>query len=158
MRFRSVLLLLGLLAAALPASAAELKIVRVFTGWREASSFKRIAEYFDGKEHTGGELVLRTHPDQRAGYYFLVRVNNPGAPVDAKLVLHVVTPTASAPHTYTFAAHLADRQTVLNLGLTGADWPDPKLNAVAWLLEVLGPDGQVLAREKSYLWEKPAGR
>ena len=31
----------------------------------------------------------------------------------------------------------------------------PKANPVAWKLDILGPDGHVLASEKSYLWEKP---
>jgi len=44
---------------------------------------------------------------------------------------------------------------VLNLGLTGTDWPDAKTNPVAWKLDVLAADGRVLASEKSYLWEKP---
>lgn len=161
MRLRSLLLPFGLLLAVLPSAAlakeGEPKIVRVFTGWREAASFKRISEYFDDKENTGGETVLRTHPDQRAGYYFLVRVDNPGAALDAKFVLHVILPSTSTPHTYTFNARLPTGRTVLDLGLTGPDWPDRKLNAVAWQLEVRDPDDKVLSSEKSYLWEKPAG-
>ena len=138
------------------AQAAELTIVRIYTGWREAASFKRISEYFDGKENTGGEAVLRTHPEQRGGYYFLVRVTNA---VDSRTVtarLQVITSADAAPKTFTFSPALRTGDTVFHLGLTGPDWPDAKADPVAWKLELTGADGQVLATEKSYLWEKPA--
>lgn len=138
------------------ASGADLTIVRVFTDWRDAASFKRISEYFDGKENTGGVTVLRTHPDQRAGYYFLVRVANPGPSQSIKASLEVITATTATPVAYTFPADLKSGTTVLHLGLTGADWLDAKLNPVAWKLDLVGADGHVLASEKSYLWEKPA--
>jgi hypothetical protein len=155
MRLLALLLALALGTAA--HAAGDLKVVRVFSGWREAASFKRISEYFDGKENTGGEVLLRTHPDQRGGYYFLVRLDNPGAPVATKLHLYVVTPDSATPREFTFAAPVPGGQTVYNLGLTGADWPDSKINAVAWKLQVLDSSGKVIATEKSYLWEKPAG-
>ncbi len=159
-RFPTLLFILGFLAA-LPSFGAakegELKIVRVFTGWREAASFKRISEYFDGKENTGGEIVLRTNAEQRGGYYFLTRIANPGAPVEAKLVLQIVLPGNVTPRTFTFPASIPTKDTVFNLGLTGTDWPDKKVNPVAWKLDVVTADGRTLATEKSYLWEKPAG-
>ncbi|MDI1250639.1 MAG: hypothetical protein PSV13_17390 [Lacunisphaera sp.] len=145
-------LLLGLGAA----SAADLTIVRVFTGWRDAASFKHISEYFSGKESTHGETMLRTKPDERGGYYFLVRTANPGAPLAVKVNILLSMPGEPKPRAHTFAAELPSGKAVLNLGLTGADWPDAKTNPVAWKLDVLAPDGRVLATEKSYLWEKPA--
>jgi hypothetical protein len=146
-----------LAASVATAAAADLTIVRVFTGWRDAASFKRISEYFDGREHTGGEAMLRTQPGQRAGYYFLVRVANPGAPQAVKLSLQLNLPGAAKLRTHAFATTLPAGESVLNLGLTGTDWPDAKTNPVAWKLEVLAADGRPLATEKSYLWEKPAG-
>lgn len=138
------------------ASSAELAIVHVYTGWRDAASFKRISEYFDGKENTGGETVLRTQPEQRAGFYFLVRVTNPAAPLTAQARLEIIGSTTAKPVTHTFTVPLKSGATVLQLGLTGSDWTDAKANPVAWKLDLLGSDGQVLATEKSYLWEKPA--
>lgn len=149
-------LLFALLAAT--ASASDLKIVRVFTGWREAASFKRISEYFDGKENTGGQLVLRTHAEQRTGFYFLVRVANLSAAVVAKLELELILPTSAKPITYTFPVALPPGTSVLNLGLTGSDWPDKKANPVAWKIFVRSPDGTLLASESSYLWEKPTAK
>ena len=151
-------LLILLMFAAASAAAAEVTIVRVFTGWRDAASFKRISEYFTGRENTRGETVLRTQPGQRAGYYFLVRAANPGAPVAVKISLQVILPTDSKPRTHAFVTELKSGDTVLHLGLTGADWPDAKANPVAWKLAVLSTDDRVLATEGSYLWEKPVVR
>lgn len=152
--FLRSLLLLAL--TALPATAADLTLVRVFTGWRDAASFKRISEYFDGKENTGGEAVLRTHPDQRGGYYFLVRVANAGAPRTVTARLSLISSANAKPRDFSFSPALGGGDTVFHLGLTGADWPDAKASPVAWKLELADTDGKVLAIEKSYLWEKPA--
>lgn len=151
-RFLSLLLFTGM-SVALPAS--DLTIIRVFTGWRDAASFKRIAEYFDGREHKHGEIVLRTHPDRREGYYFLVRTANPGAPRPVKISLDLIAPGETKTRNYAFSTDLGSGETVLNLGLTGADWPDAKADPVAWKLTMLSADNQPLAAEKSYLWEKP---
>lgn len=151
-------LFLLLALSAVPALAADLTIVRVFTGWRDAASFKRISEYFDGKENTGGEAVLRTHPEQRAGFYFLVRVTNPGAARTVQARLELITSLHAKPVAHTFAPVLGTGDTVFHLGLTGADWTDPKGNPVAWKLELTDADGRLLASEKSYLWEKPAAK
>lgn len=131
-------------------------IIRVHHDWRDAASFKRIAEYFDGKEHNGSEAIRRSHPETRSGYYFFVRVKNPGALRPAQASLQVITSSSAQPVSYQFPVELKAGDTVFNIGLTGADWPDAKLRPVAWKLQFLGADGQVLATEASYLWEKPA--
>ncbi|MEJ1973342.1 MAG: hypothetical protein WDM96_13040 [Lacunisphaera sp.] len=59
---------------------------------------------------------------------------------------------------YEFPADLRAGDTVFNIGLTGADWPDAKLHPVAWKLQFLAADGHELASEVSYLWEKPASK
>lgn len=167
MNFRHLLTLIAVTAAmALPSEALAkeggtsdgLLIVRTFTGWRDAASFKRISEYFDGKENTGRETVLRTHPEQRTGYYFLVRLANPGATQQVRFQLQLSGQGASAPHTVDFPAEVKSGSGVFQLGLTGPEWQDAKSQPVAWHLRVLAEDGRALASEKSYLWEKPAGK
>ncbi len=155
MRLFSSLFLFAVLAAV--ASAAEVSIVRVLTGWRDAASFKRISEYFSGRENTRGETMLRTHPDQRGGYYFLVRATNAGGPAAIRINVQMIMPADSKLRTHTFDTALKSGVTVLHLGLTGSDWPDAGTDPVAWKLDLLAPDGHVLESEKSYLWEKPAG-
>jgi hypothetical protein len=145
-------LLLGLGVA----SAADLTITRVYSGWRDAASFKRISEYFNGRENTGGEAVLRTHPGQRAGYYFLVRITNPGTARPVTAHLQVITDAAAKPLDFRFNPELGAKDTVIHLGLTGPDWPEATTNPVAWKLDLTDAEGKLLATDKSYLWEKPA--
>ena len=160
--FRSRFAILCLLSSflfplsAVAAENAPLTIKRVYTGWRDAASFKRISEYFNGQENTNGEAVFRTHPEQRAGFYFLVRVVNPGAARSVKATLHVITSANARAAEYQFPAELRAGDTVFHIGLTGTDWTDPKANPVAWKLDLTDANGQPLATEKSYLWEKPA--
>ena len=154
MRFTLTLaLLLGSLAGA---HAAGVEFVRVWPEWREAASFERISEYFDGKENPGSQVLLRTHPDVRPGFYFLARVANTGtAEGPAKLVLSVIKPDSPRAKVYTFPIELPAGQTVFNVGLTGDDWAGPKVHPVAWKIEVVAADGRVLGVAKSFLWEKP---
>lgn len=167
MNFRSLLVLAAAvisaalpsgLSAKAPAAGGELAIMRVYSGWRDGASFKRISEYFDGKENTGGETVLRTHAEERSGYYYLLRVRNPGAARPVKVSIDIITSAEAHLVTHVFPAELKAGDNVLQLGLTGADWTNPKANPVAWKLAVTDVDGRVLATEMSYLWEKPAAK
>lgn len=138
--------------------ASDLSIVRIYAGWRDGASFKRILEYFDGREHIGREVVRRSHPETRAGYYFLVRLKNAGAPRPVRFHLEFIELGAAVSRTAVFPAEAGAGSTVFQLGLTGPEWQDGKAQPVAWHLQVLGEDGRVLATEKSYLWENPSGR
>ncbi|MGA3006496.1 MAG: hypothetical protein ABSE59_01265 [Opitutaceae bacterium] len=139
------------------ARAGEVTVVRVWPGYRSAESFERISEYFDGKENSGGETVLRTRPAQRAGFYFLVRLNNTGGPVaGATFELSVISPASATPHPFKFTANLPAGGHVFECGLTGNDWPNAKAHPVAWKLVVRTPDGAELASTQSFLWSKPA--
>ena len=150
-------LLLLLFLSAVSSLGADLAIVRVFTGWRNAASFKRISEYFDGKENTGGTTIFRTHPEMRTGYYFLLRVANPGAPLKVQFQLQLIEQGASVQRTSIFPAEIGSGSGVFQLGLTGPEWQAAKSQPVAWrLLIIATDDGRLLASEKSYLWEKPA--
>jgi hypothetical protein len=147
----------GLLLASARCLAADVEFLRVWPGWREAEAFDRISEYFGGAENTGRQLVLRTTQEARGGYYFLVRVKCAMPVPAAAFELSVIRPDAPEPKVYRFAAALPARETVLQLGLTGKDWPGGEnANPVAWKLALVGNDGRVLAEKKSFLWEKPA--
>ncbi|MEO6244360.1 MAG: hypothetical protein ABIQ12_02905 [Opitutaceae bacterium] len=151
-------LLLGLLLIASSAlgRAADVEFVRVWPGWRDAEAFDRIAEYFGGGESQAKSSVLRTHPEARAGYYFLVRLKSANAVAGAKFQVSVIRPDGPEPKTYSFPAAVPEKETVLQLGLTGADWPGgKKTNPVAWKVSLLAADGRLLAEHKSFLWEKP---
>ena len=153
---RLVLTCLLLLGSAGCLRAAEVEFVRVWPDWREAKSFERISEFFTGRENPGSQVICRTHPDSRAGFYFLTRLNHTGAAAtSAKIVLSVIKPDSPKTLAYTFPVTLPTGETVFNLGLTGADWPGLKTHPVAWKIEVVATDGRVLGAKKSFLWEKP---
>jgi hypothetical protein len=146
-----------LLAATGSVRAADVEFVRVWPGWRDAESFERISEYISGRENTGRATVLRSRSGERGGYYFMARVKNSAAALaDAKFSLQVIAPDNPVAKAFTFPATLPAGTTIFHLGLTGADWADPKAQPVAWKLELVRADGQVLATSKSFLWEKPA--
>jgi len=146
----------AMVAVAAPAHADPLTLVRVWPGYRPVESFDRISEYFTGGENTGGQIILRTQPKARAGYYFLVRLKNPGAAVaGAVFELQVISPLSPAIRTFTFKTDVAGGDHAVSLGLTGDDWPNAKAAAVAWHLTVRAADGAELARQQSFLWAMP---
>lgn len=154
---RFVLLGLLWLAAAIGVHGAEVEFVRVWPSWRDAESFERVPEFFTGKEYTGRQIVLRTHPEERGGFYFLARLKNPaGALSSAKFSLQVIAPNDPRPKTFSFPTTLPAGTSVFSIGLTGPDWTNHQDPPVAWKLELQRDDGQVLATAKSFLWEKPA--
>lgn len=147
------------LAATAFASAADFVIVRVWPAWRSETSFTRISEYFTNTEPTTRETILRTHPDYRSGFYFLTRVQHHGtAAAKATFRLQVITPADAEPKTFTFAADIPPGSHVYHLGLTGSDWTDINARPVAWKIDLVGADDQVLASEQSFLWSKPDGQ
>jgi hypothetical protein len=154
---RRVLLFLVLLASAAALRAADAEFIRVWPAWRDAASFERIGEYFGGTEQHGREIVLRTAPAERAGYYFLVRVKH-AALSGAQFTVKVIRPDAPDVRTFTFPMPEARAgESVFQLGITGADWPGgAQASPVAWNLELTDSSGRLLATQKSFLWEKPA--
>jgi hypothetical protein len=146
------------LMLALPAcaSAADVEIARVWPGWRDAASFKRISEYFTGLENDGTSIVRRTQIGQRAGLYFLVRVHHPRTGLEgAKFVLRVVAPDSPEPRTFEFPAGAGPGEHVYELGLTGTDWKGKRVEPVAWKLDLFSAGGAVLASAQSFLWAMP---
>jgi len=130
--------------------------VRIWPSWREAESFVRISEYFGGKENTGRQTMLRTHPDERAGFYFLTRTRNKSAELTgAKFILELITPDSPYPKIFTFPTPVKAGQHVFNLGLTGRDWVGQAVQPIAWRLRLLSAEDRELATAQSFLWNLP---
>lgn len=145
------------LAAAIGVRGADVEFTRVWPSWRDAESFERVPEFFTGKEYTGRQIVLRTHAEERGGFYFLARIKNSASPVSAaKFSLQVIAPNDPLPKTFSFPATLPAGTSVFSIGLTGPDWTNRTDPPVAWKLELQREDGHVIATAKSFLWEKPA--
>lgn len=149
---------LMLLCAALAASTAAhaVEIVRVWPEWRTEESFKRISELFDGKENSGGEMLMRTQPGSRDGMYFLVRIAGAAAG-EARFEVDIIMPGSPDPVRFQFPASLppARRGSVFQLGLTGSDWPDAKVHPIAWRVVLHGAGDSELAAAQSFLWSAP---
>jgi hypothetical protein len=153
---RSVLTAFLLFTLVSLARAADVELTRVWPAWRSAESFERISEYFDGQENTGRHTVLRTQPNARAGYYFLIRAKAAAKTTGTKFVLQIITPEAPEPKTHTFPITLGPKEAVFDIGLTGTDWAGRKTHAVAWRLSVVNAEGRELASQQSFLWSNPA--
>jgi hypothetical protein len=154
---RRTLALLGLLlAAAHGACGAELSFVRVWPRWYDNDQVIRISEFFTGRENMGERTIVHSRADSRTGFYFVVRVKNPGLLVSGtKFVVQVILPTSAEPKVFTLPADVPAGGKVYQLGLTGADWPSRRTFPVAWKLDLVGADGQLLASQESFLWAKP---
>ena len=156
MRLLSPSVALAAALLALPAAATPVSFVRVWPRWTDATPFSRISEYFTGRENLSGRIVQRTHPEVRPGFYFLVRVKNPGPLIPAtKFVLQILEPGSPLPRTYAFTVDMPAGGKVCDLGLTGSDWPDKAAHPIAWKLDLLDSNGNTLAEAKSFLWSKP---
>lgn len=151
MRLRHLAFLL-VSSAALFAGGQQ--IVRVWTNYRDAAYFDRIGEYFGAVEHHSGRMVLRSQPEHRAGFYFLVRITEPKeVPAGSRWVLDVILPDHKHAKTFTFALPQGQTEPVVLLGLTGTDWPGPKVHPLAWHVRLADPEGRELLAKSSFLWE-----
>ncbi|WP_233256599.1 hypothetical protein [Opitutus sp. ER46] len=154
MRWLSALFVSVLLTAS--TFAADSALVRVWPRWVNAEDFDRIGQYFGQSESDRRELVLRTHAEERAGLYFLVRLKGEASAPAAQIVVEVIRPDAPEPKRFTFPVTLSAKRRVVEVGLTGADWPGGRdAHPVAWKLSLLDAAGNVLASEQSFLWASP---
>jgi hypothetical protein len=154
---RPLIASLALLAvAAAPARADELRFERVWLAWHDAASFESYHEYKTGHELVGKWTILRSEPYDRTGLYFEIRIKNPGAAVDGKIVIRVISPDSIDPRVYTFPVEAAGGSRLFVVGLTGTDWPFLRVVPVAWDVELQSAGGGVLAKKTSFLWEKPS--
>lgn len=137
----------------------EPKISYVLPRFLNDAQTRSIYEVFTGDEINYGKLTMRTNPEKRAGMYFFVMFGY--EPDDIALActfeLSVDSTADSKTRTYKFTVpetYSVTREVVL--GLTGADWPNPKAKVNAWKLVLKSPSGKVLAQKQSWLWEDTA--
>ena len=135
-----------------------ISIVSVAMTTRSEDSFKGILESFQHKESKGSRVFLRTNPENRSGVYFTVKFNHSVGllPQGAKIVLHYITNTnpvaESATWTFPEVKHSLWSCNELHLGITDDTHYAEKNQLIAWQLEILHPDGHVIAHEESLAW------
>lgn len=154
---RRALAILGFqLLACGVAGGADLSFVRVWPRWYDTDQVRRISEFFTGRENPGERIIVHSQAASRTGFYFLVRVKNPGPLVaGSHFIVRVILPVSPDPKVFTLAADVPAGGKVYQLGLTGSDWPNRRTYPVAWKLDLVGADGQLLASQESFLWAKP---
>jgi len=154
---RRGLCLISLFSLCLLPARAEVDVVRVWPSYRTAESFVGIGEYFGQPEATGGRIILRSEPDNREGFYWLIRVRSDVAVNDAAVEVSVIRPGETDAEVHRFNASLpADRSVVLLPGLTGSGWPDAAARPLAWRIRILDANERELAVERSFLWSLPS--
>ena len=150
-----LILWLALLAGSTSCLPA-LTVKTAYNRYYEAGEIRPISAYF-GSAITGQgfRTVVATQPDRPEGQYFLLQLRDRR---DAAAALARITLFAGEnrePQTHQWDLSNKDLRRWLYLGLTGSDWPDPKLEPVAWRIEILDAGGNLIAEWKSFLWEMP---
>lgn len=150
-RLITVILALGIGLTA--TAAADIELVRVWPGYRDAASFTSASEYFDGPAAKSHLIAQRSQPNHRAGYYWLVRTKSSTSISQAKVRLEVTRRGTTQAESYEFAVDIARGSHAVPIGLTGSDWASPEDVPVAWRLTIQTPEGAPLATQSSFLWQ-----
>lgn len=128
-----------------------------YAEYRETSSFQRIQEFFTGRESPGNRTLLRSQPEDRSGQYFLILLEQPveESGVD-EVEIEVISTASKESRLHTFSLEGARvRGYWIYCGLTGDDWPDASVHALAWTARLRDNTGQVLAEWESFLQRLP---
>lgn len=114
-----------------------------------------MSEYLTGKENLGNRVIIRTDRSERAGYYFVLILDEQvrDLPAGTYIEGEFYTPKSldKQAHTFKLPSKLPKTKEVF-IGLTGEDWTDKNAVPAAWRFTIRNSNGDVLATEKSYLW------
>ena len=124
----------------------------LFSDRRDADSFKRISEHFNGKEDPGRYVIVRTDPSQRDGYYIAIKLEASDQPEKAdKLRLYFVRPGSQEVETKTLTIGPIKKDRAL-IGMTDDVWGSTSSIPTAWKIEFLDSTGAVISTSQSFLW------
>jgi len=124
----------------------------------EEERFKRISEYLSGEENQGDRIILRSDPEARTGFYFVLRLdeNVRRLPRGSVVIGEFHTPKSLDVREHRFElprrGKLPKTKEIF-IGLTGEDWPyDAGRVPAAWRFTLEDANGELLARRESFLW------
>ena len=136
-------------------AVTSVEIEEIEPRYIETEQFKRISEYMTGRENLGDRVILRTQPKHRAGYYFiLVLDNNVRRLPNGTVVVgefHTPQSLGKQTHEFTLPSQRASTDEIF-IGLTGEDWPKKDGVPAAWRFTIKDANGAVLGEKQSYLW------
>lgn len=159
------ILLMALLSCFLVACASKpreevqsVAITAIYPRYMETAQFKRVNEYRSGLEYEGKRVILRTNPDVRDGFYFVLQLDTKAhlLPQGTKLTAEFYLPNSADPQEFTFELPVKRAKTKeIFVGLTGEAWPYAAGEATpaAWKFTLLDPNGNSLGSKRSYLWQ-----
>lgn len=147
---KRILLLLIAATAVTGAALAELEIVS--TERRDAESFKRLSEYFTGKEDPGRYAIFRTEPEARKGFYISLAAPDKSVLANvANVRLSFVRAGTQEIVSREMPTQDLKKRRIL-VGLTGEEWQSEDALPAAWKVELLDPTGATLESAESFLW------
>jgi len=123
---------------------------------RTAADAARASDVLGAKEDHGADVVLRTDPAARGGYYYYVKLAD-APPAEARLILQVVRTEKTVAERYEFPVRLRPGFPFGEyvIGLTGKQAGEPGWRPLAWRVSVVDAQGKVLAAKHSFLWGTP---
>jgi len=136
-------------------AVTSVEIEEIKPRYIETEQFKRISEYMTGKEYLGDRVILRTNPQERAGYYFTLILDEDvrRLPKGTVVVGEFYTPKSVEKQTHEFKLPSKRVSTdEIFIGLTGEDWPQDSGVPAAWRFTIKDANGAVLGEKQSYLW------
>ena len=119
--------------------------------------FKRIPEFFTGREFSGWKVYCRSNPKVRDGFYFVVKVGGKKQklPISSHWIVDWVT--SADPMVKTQKVSISNLKLFgkeVFVGLTGDHWSDRSLKPLAWRLRLIDDQGITLGSSQSFLWSK----
>ena len=154
--FALIFLLLAGCASTRPPALSSVEIKEIKLRYIETEEFKRVSEYLTGKEDLGDRVVLRSQPEFRDGYYFILILdeNVRRLPRSARIIGEFYTPFSveKQSHTFDLPKNLVSSKEIF-VGLTGEDWPEEGESPSAWRFTIEDASGTQLAQKQSFLWE-----
>lgn len=137
--------------------SAQVKISLRNKAYFSVRDFKRIPEFFTGKEFSGWKVYCRTNPSNREGFYFVVKVSGDirQLNVGSHWLIEWITPLDPvAQQNKIPISDLKISGKEVFIGLTGSDWPDPSVQPIAWSLSLVDSEERILGHSQSFLWSK----
>lgn len=133
--------------------SAELTIIS--TEHRDADSFKRFSEYLTGKASDGRYSVFRSDSSSRDGFYVSLQASDKSLLNKVSTVrIQFVPPSTQKITTLEFSAEKLKKKRIL-VGLTDPNWLDPSSRPVAWKIDLLDSNQNVVESAQSFLWSEP---
>ena len=140
-----------------PPCGGEVKLEVRNRDFFTVKDFKRIPEFFTGREFSGWKVYCRSDPQVRDGFYFVVKVGGEKRklPISSHWIVDWVTSAdpmvktqkVSIPNLKLFGKEVF-------VGLTGDHWTDRSLKPLAWRLRLIDDQGITLGSSQSFLWSQ----